>query len=130
MAEPIRSSPSASAFASSSSSYREDSGAAASSSGTSSQVHEEEEQHHEYPHQHHFHNPELENQHLDLVSYTGNLSGFDDSSAVIGDDTWSCIIVVLTFWFFGSYLFPFPFTFLVNLSFFTIITISKVKLLS
>lgn len=112
MAEPNRSSPSASASASassssSSSSYREDSGgaagAAASSSGTSSQVREEEEgQDHEYrQHLQHFHNPELENQHIDLVSYRGNLSGFDDSSTVIGDDTWSCIIVVLTFWFFG-----------------------------
>ncbi|EOY07204.1 RING/U-box superfamily protein, putative isoform 3 [Theobroma cacao] len=113
MAEPNRSSPSASASASassssSSSSYREDSGgaagAAASSSGTSSQVREEEEgQDHEYrQHLQHFHNPELENQHIDLVSYRGNLSGFDDSSTVIGDDTWSCIIVVLTFWFFVS----------------------------
>ena len=128
MAEPNWSSPSVSA--SSSSSYRGDSGAAASSSGTSSQIHEEEEQDHEYPHQYHFHNPELENQHFGLVYYRGNMSAFDDSSTVIRDDTWSCIIVVLTFWFFGSYLFPFPFTFLVNLSFFTIITISKVKLSS
>ncbi|KAK6231238.1 E3 ubiquitin-protein ligase APD1-4 [Theobroma cacao] len=115
MAEPNRSSPSASASASasassssSSSSYREDSGgaagAAASSSGTSSQVREEEEgQDHEYrQHLQHFQNPELENQHIDLVSYRGNLSAFDDSSTVIGDDTWSCIIVVLTFWFFVS----------------------------
>ncbi|XWS55535.1 hypothetical protein CRYUN_Cryun09bG0008400 [Craigia yunnanensis] len=102
MAEPNRSSPSSSAFASSSSPYRENSGAEASSSGISSQVHEEEEQHHEYPHQHHFHNPELENQHLGLVSYRGDLSAFDDSSTVIRDDTWSCIIVVLTFWFFVS----------------------------
>ncbi|XP_021289299.1 uncharacterized protein LOC110420346 isoform X1 [Herrania umbratica] len=112
MAEPNRSSPSASASASASSSsssyYREDSGgaaaAAASSSGTSSQVREEEEgQDHEYQQQlQHFHNPELENQHIDLDSFRGNLPAFDDSSTVIGDDTWSCIIVVLTFWFFVS----------------------------
>ncbi|XVE76551.1 hypothetical protein DITRI_Ditri12bG0182500 [Diplodiscus trichospermus] len=102
MAEPNRSSPSASASASSSSYYREDSGAVASSSGTSSRVHEEEEQDHEYSHQHHFHSPGLENQHFGLMSYRGNLSAFGDSSTVIRDDTWSCIVVVLTFWFFVS----------------------------
>ncbi|XP_022745118.1 uncharacterized protein LOC111295729 [Durio zibethinus] len=104
MAEPNWSSPSASAFAfaSSSSSYRADSGAAASSSGTSSHVHDQEEQDHEYPRQHHFHSPELENQHLGLVSYRGNSSAFGDSSTVIREDTWSCIIVLLTFWFFVS----------------------------
>ncbi|XP_022767729.1 uncharacterized protein LOC111312047 isoform X2 [Durio zibethinus] len=37
-----------------------------------------------------------------LLSYRGNLSAFDDSPPMIRDDTWSCIIVVATFWFFVS----------------------------
>ncbi|XVF08280.1 hypothetical protein REPUB_Repub06bG0212900 [Reevesia pubescens] len=110
MAEPNRTSPSASASASSSLSHREDSGAAAASSSSSgsssSQVHEEqEEQDHEYHHQHHhFHNPEQENQYYigGLASYIGNLSVFQDSSTMIRDDTWSCIVVILTFCFFVS----------------------------
>ncbi|XVF76823.1 hypothetical protein PTKIN_Ptkin13bG0297800 [Pterospermum kingtungense] len=103
MAEPNRSSTSAAAIASSSSSYRENAGDAASSSGTSYLVHEEEETDQNYTQQHHFHNPELENPHFGVVSsYRGNFSSFDDSSTVIRDDTWSCIIVVLTFWFFVS----------------------------
>ncbi|OMO85057.1 Zinc finger, RING/FYVE/PHD-type [Corchorus capsularis] len=109
MAELNRSSTSASASIStaSSSSYRTDSGASASSSGSSpSQAREEQEEQgrDEYQHQnHHFHNPEPENQHIGRVSpYRDNYSAFDDSSTAIGDDTWSCIIVVLTFWFFVS----------------------------
>ncbi|XP_039057657.1 E3 ubiquitin-protein ligase APD2-like [Hibiscus syriacus] len=110
MAGPNWSSPSASA--SSSSSHRRDSGAAslsaaaaASSSGSSSQVREEEEERdREYPGQHHFHNPELENHHIGgLLSYRENLPAFDDDSPrMIRDDTWSCIIVVFTFLFFVS----------------------------
>ncbi|OMO97558.1 Zinc finger, RING-type [Corchorus olitorius] len=109
MAELNRSSTSASAStsAASSSSYRADSGASASSSGSSpSQAREEQEEQgrDEYQHQnHHFDIPEPENQHIGRVSpYRGNYSAFDDSSTAIGDDTWSCIIVVLTFWFFVS----------------------------
>lgn len=123
MAEPNRSLPSASATAaataSSSSNYRENASAGASSPGTSYLVHEEEEPEHDYPDHHHFHNPELENQHYGVVSFRENFTYFDDSSTLIRDDTWSCIIVILTFWFFGLYLFSlfFSFTFLVNLSF-------------
>lgn len=110
MDEPNWSQPSTSAA--SSSSYREDSvaaaAAAASSSGSSSQVREEEEDRdQDYPPQHHFqfHSPELENHHIGgFLSYRDNSPAFNDnSSPVIRDDTWSCIIVVFTFWFFGSY---------------------------
>ncbi|MBA0677521.1 hypothetical protein Goari_018925, partial [Gossypium aridum] len=95
----------ASTSAASSSSYREDSGAAAASS---SQVREEEEDRdQDYPPQHHFqfHSPELDNHHIGgFLSYRDNSPAFNDnSSSVIRDDTWSCIIVVFTFWFFGSY---------------------------
>ncbi|GKV21988.1 hypothetical protein SLEP1_g31897 [Rubroshorea leprosula] len=91
MAEPSRSS----ASTSSSSSYpvnRGDSGAAASSSNTSVR-----EEHDRYQHRHH--DTELEH-HQNGVSYRGSFFAFDISSEVITDDTWSCIIVVLTFWFF------------------------------
>ncbi|GLT89424.1 hypothetical protein SLE2022_074050 [Rubroshorea leprosula] len=91
MAEPSRSS----ASTSSSSSYpvnRGDSGAAASSSNTSVR-----EEHDRFQHRHH--DTELEH-HQNGVSYRGSFFAFDISSEVISDDTWSCIIVVLTFWFF------------------------------
>lgn len=111
MDEPNWGQPSTSAA--SSSSYRENSGAAAaaaaaaSSSGSSSQVREEEEDRdQDYPPQHHFqfHSPELENHHIGgFLSYRDNSPAFNDnSSSVIRDDTWSCIIVVFTFWFFVS----------------------------
>lgn len=89
---------------------REASGAASSSSSSSnspsppsssSQVREGEEEDHDRYEQH-FRLPEIEQQH-NSVSYRGNLFGFDDAS-VIREDTWSCVVVVLTFWFFGLYL--------------------------
>lgn len=48
------------------------------------------------------HSPELQRQQIS-VTYRGD-AGVDDEdgSATIRDDTWSCIIVVLTFWFFVS----------------------------
>ncbi|GMI81057.1 hypothetical protein HRI_001775000 [Hibiscus trionum] len=102
MADPNWTSPSAST----SSSHRGDSAAAAaSSSGSSSQVlEEEEERDSEYPMQQHFHNPELENHRIGgFLSYRENIPAFnDDSPTMIRDDTWSCIIVVFTFWFFVS----------------------------
>lgn len=48
------------------------------------------------------HSPELQRQQIS-VTYRGD-AGVDDEdgSATIRNDTWSCIIVVLTFWFFVS----------------------------
>ncbi|KAL6336550.1 hypothetical protein AAG906_025101 [Vitis piasezkii] len=48
------------------------------------------------------HSPELQRQQIS-VTYRGD-AGVDDEdgSVTIRDDTWSCIIVVLTFWFFVS----------------------------
>lgn len=102
MAEPDRNSPSTS----SSSTNREYSdAAAASSSSNSSSAREEDRNNYPYNHihvhhDHHFQRSELE-QHTGGFSYRGNFVSFDDASNVIRDDTWSCIIVVLTFWFFG-----------------------------
>ncbi|KAJ4704440.1 RING/U-box superfamily protein [Melia azedarach] len=103
MAEPDRNSPSTS----SSSTNREYSdAAAASSSSNSSSAREEDRNNYPYNHihvhhDHHFQRSELE-QHTGGFSYRGNFVSFDDASNVIRDDTWSCIIVVLTFWFFVS----------------------------
>lgn len=100
MAEPDRSSASTSA----SSTTRDSSGAGAaspSSSLNSSPVSEEEETHHNHDHDaHRFGQPELEHQNFGFA-YRGNFFASDDAATVISDDTWSCIIVVLTFWFFG-----------------------------
>ncbi|GLT37607.1 hypothetical protein SLA2020_119140 [Shorea laevis] len=95
MEEPNRSSTIASS--SSHSVNREDSGAAASSSNSYSEVREEVEDRYQQP----FHNPDLEHHH-NGVTYRGNFFAFDDGQELISDDTWSCIIVVLTFWFFVS----------------------------
>lgn len=81
---------------------RDTSGAAASSSSTS-QVREEEDDHNQYHQHHNFRHPELDVNEIG-TSYRVNLSGFDERASVIRDDTWSCIIVLLTFWFFGLYL--------------------------
>ncbi|GLT69662.1 hypothetical protein SLA2020_417960 [Shorea laevis] len=99
MAEPDQSTSSAS---SSSAIHRESSGNASSSS-SSSQVREEEEYHDRDQLQHRFPHPELEHQQFG-IPYQGNtnLLAFDDASTVIRDDTWSCVIVLLTFWFFVS----------------------------
>lgn len=50
-----------------------------------------------------YRNPDLEHHH-NGVTYRGNFFAFDDGQSVISNDTWSCVIVVLTFWFFGQYL--------------------------
>ncbi|KAJ0089241.1 hypothetical protein Patl1_31340 [Pistacia atlantica] len=101
MAEPDHSS----ASTSGSSTNRDSSGAGAASlspSLNSSPVSEEEATHHNHDHDpHRFGQPELEHQNFGFA-YRGNFSAFDDASTVISDDTWSCIIVVLTFWFFVS----------------------------
>lgn len=102
MEEPSRSSGSStSAF------VRGDSSAAATTSSSGvSQVREEDDggdrlqEYHRFPH----HDVE-ENQQI-TNSYRGNFGlfgGGDETSSVVGDDTWSCVIVLLTFWFFGSY---------------------------
>lgn len=44
--------------------------------------------------------PEL-SQPRSIVSYRVNVPTLDETSTLIRDDTWSCIIVLLTFWFFG-----------------------------
>ncbi|KAK1563246.1 hypothetical protein Q3G72_024723 [Acer saccharum] len=123
MAEPDQNSASA---ASSSSVLRESSGAAAaatSSSSSSQQVHEEEESRNyrndrvrvrvrvdDYGDDHtrrYDAQPEISEQEQQQqvgrggIFFRGNLFAFEDVSA-IRDDTWSCIIVVLTFWFFVS----------------------------
>lgn len=45
--------------------------------------------------------PEL-SQPRSIVSYRVNVPTLDETSTLIRDDTWSCIIVLLTFWFFVS----------------------------
>ncbi|KAL6336508.1 hypothetical protein AAG906_022449 [Vitis piasezkii] len=48
------------------------------------------------------HSPELQRQQISVTYHGGAGVDDDDGSATIRDDTWSCIIVVLTFWFFVS----------------------------
>ncbi|KAK9290588.1 hypothetical protein L1049_008759 [Liquidambar formosana] len=71
----------------------------ASTSSSSSQVREEEGEEEYDQHQ----QPGLEQLPIG-ISYQVNHAEMDDDepSMVIRDDTWSCIIVVLTFWFFVS----------------------------
>ncbi|RXI01396.1 hypothetical protein DVH24_014745 [Malus domestica] len=81
-------------------------GAAASvattSSSNASQVREEEDDDNRYQQHNHFRHPELEQNHEMGTLYGGNVPALDEVSTVITDDTWSCIIVLLTFWFFVS----------------------------
>lgn len=72
------------------------------SSPSSSQVHEEEadERGGIEPQVGDFRQPQLEQQRIG-INYRGNFTVPDDTGAAMQDDTWSCIIVVLTFWFFG-----------------------------
>ncbi|GAV75487.1 zf-C3HC4_3 domain-containing protein [Cephalotus follicularis] len=99
MSEPNDTSPSASTP---SSSNREEASGASSSS---SRIREDENGNRNFDsddvQQHQFRNPDVDHHHIS-VSYRGNVTSFDDSSTFIRDDTWSCIIVVLTFWFFVS----------------------------
>ncbi|XP_038701434.1 E3 ubiquitin-protein ligase APD2 isoform X2 [Tripterygium wilfordii] len=79
--------------------------AATSSSNAppSSQVREEEDgQNHDSDQQNQFREPEMEQQQHIGGIHRGSFWTFDDRSNVIMDDTWSCIAVVLTFWFFVS----------------------------
>lgn len=48
------------------------------------------------------HSPELQRQQISVTYRGGAGVDDDDGSATIRNDTWSCIIVVLTFWFFVS----------------------------
>ncbi|PKI51464.1 E3 ubiquitin-protein ligase APD2-like [Punica granatum] len=90
---------------SASSSREEPSPASAASSSPSSsvQVHEEEgdERGGIEPQGGDFRQHELEQQQIG-INYRRNFTVVDDAAAAIRDDTWSCIIVVLTFWFFVS----------------------------
>lgn len=83
--------------ASSSSSTNRDSSPASSSSFPTVR---EDEDHSEFNHQIHrsFGESDTDQQHIGF--FRGNMIFVDDVSA-IRDDTWSCVIVVLTFWFFG-----------------------------
>ena len=72
--------------------------AAAAASSSSSRVREEEEESNDGGNHHQFGEADTDHHHIGL--FRGNLFVFDDVSA-IRDDTWSCVIVVITFWFFG-----------------------------
>jgi hypothetical protein len=90
-------------------SSRDHSAAAASSSSnhTSFPVREEYDHDHDQRlRQLEFRQPEIEQQQQEYIeiSNRGNYFGFNDVASV-RDDTWSCVVVVLTFWFFGLYLF-------------------------
>lgn len=90
-------------------SSRDHSAAAASSSSnhTSFPVREEyDHDHDQLLRQLEFRQPEIEQQQQEYIeiSNRGNYFGFNDVASV-RDDTWSCVVVVLTFWFFGLYLF-------------------------
>ncbi|XP_009377761.2 E3 ubiquitin-protein ligase APD2 [Pyrus x bretschneideri] len=108
--QPSSSSSSASSSSSSAaaaSTSRDTSGGAAASvattsSSNASQVREEEDDDNRYQQHNHFRHPELEQNHEFGTLYGGNVPAFDEVSTVITDDTWSCIIVLLTFWFFVS----------------------------
>ncbi|KAM1749021.1 hypothetical protein ACFX12_009941 [Malus domestica] len=76
--------------------------AATTSSSSASQVREEEDDDNQYQQRTHFRHPELEQNHEIGTSYGGNVPAFDEVSTVITDDSWSCIVVLLTFWFFVS----------------------------
>ncbi|XP_038719176.1 E3 ubiquitin-protein ligase APD2-like isoform X2 [Tripterygium wilfordii] len=72
------------------------------SSSSSSQVREEEEgQNHDIDQQNQFREHEIEQQRI-VGFHRGSFWTFNDMSNVVRDDTWSCIIVVLTFWLFVS----------------------------
>ncbi|KAK9920421.1 hypothetical protein M0R45_028976 [Rubus argutus] len=102
MEEPRSSSSSSSSPSSSTDAViRRDTSGAATSSSSTSQVRQEEDDHNQYHQRHNFRHPELDVNEIG-TSYRVNLSGFDEGASVIRDDTWSCIIVLLTFWFFVS----------------------------
>ncbi|KAL9374343.1 hypothetical protein Peur_033963 [Populus x canadensis] len=89
-------------------SSRDHSAAAASSSSnhTSFPVREEyDHDHDQLLRQLEFRQPEIEQQQQQReyieISNRGNYFGFNDVASV-RDDTWSCVVVVLTFWFFVS----------------------------
>lgn len=76
-------------------------GTGASSSNTSPAL-EEDAHGGRFPHHNQFRNPELDEQRIGF-SYQANVRVFDnDVSAAVGEDTWSCTVVLLTFWFFVS----------------------------
>lgn len=94
-------------------------GTGASSSNASPAV-EEDAHGSRSPHHNQFRNPELDEQSIGF-SYRANARVFDnDVSAAVGEDTWSCTVVLLTFWFFGSFLISFEFFLLVLLNSMTI----------
>ena len=97
--------------------HRESSEAGTSSSSSSSQVRPAEELHGgRFPASDRPRSPEREEQRIGNSYGGGNFRVFDDEvSSAIGDDTWSCVIVLLTFWFFGSCSILNAFTFSLSL---------------
>ncbi|KAF3449548.1 hypothetical protein FNV43_RR10277 [Rhamnella rubrinervis] len=91
--------PNHSPSSSSSASVHSHSPAAATSSSSASHVREEEdggEQYHRFPH------PELEQQQISTSSPRRFGTFNDGTQTMIREDTWSCVVVILTFWFFVS----------------------------
>ncbi|KAL5740401.1 hypothetical protein ACOSP7_029284 [Xanthoceras sorbifolium] len=104
MAEPNQSSTSTSS-PSVSNNVRESADATAAATSSSQQVREGEEhdrvQDHVDDDARRYAQPEILQQQNVGIFFRGNYFAFEDVSA-IRDDTWSCVIVVLTFWFFVS----------------------------
>jgi hypothetical protein len=84
---------------------------ASSSSPSTSQVQEEEvaengDNHHPHHHRHHHHillNRLQQHHRPSIVSYRMNISMPDAASTEMRDDVWSCLVVLITFWFFGQF---------------------------
>jgi hypothetical protein len=99
-----------------------------SSSPSTSQVQEEEvaengDNHHpHHHHRHHHHHHILLNRHQQhhrpsIVSYRMNISMPDAASTEMRDDVWSCLVVLVTFWFFGQFHPDLIYIFALSLSF-------------
>ncbi len=88
-----------------------------SSPPSTSQVQEEvENEHHDedggnnhhHHHRHHYgllldHHQERQQQQPSTLTYRVNISISDAPSTQIRDDVWSCLVVLVTFWFFGKF---------------------------
>lgn len=56
-------------------------------------------------HQHlHRHYRQQQQMQSSIMSYRVNISVSDRASYEMGDDVWSCLMVLVTFWFFGAFL--------------------------
>lgn len=111
--------PGPSSSSSSSSSATTSTDGPSSSSPSTSQVQEEEvvenerqengdnhHPHHHHRHHHHHHillNRLQQHHRPSIVSYRMNISMPDAASTEMRDDVWSCLVVLVTFWFFGQF---------------------------